>query len=417
MKKRRVVITGLGPVSPVGIGKEAFWDSLVHGRSGITEITRFDASKFPTRIAGEVKNFKPEEYMAKKSISTSGRFSHLAVAAARLAFEDSRIKLNGTDPYRIGACMGSSAIGISTIEEPIPVFFEKGVRTIHPLTLVEYTAHISTAYVQIELSIKGPVTTISSGCSTAIDAVGWAFEQVRNGKADAIVAGGSDAPLSPFSFGTFCAVRVLSKRNNEPEKASRPYDADRDGMVLSEGGAAIVVEELNHALERGATIYGEILGFASVSEAGQTVAVEMSGATVSKVIEYALKNANLNPSDIDYICAHGNSMVDYDISETKGFKLALGEHAYRIPISSIKSNMGQSLAPASGLQLCSSCLTLRDDTIPPTINYEHPDPQCDLDYVPNRARHNRVNIALINTHSVGGSHSAIIIGKLGDCER
>ena len=409
--KRRVVITGLGPVSAVGIGKEVYWDSLVNGRSGITEITRFDASKFPTRIAGEVKGFKPGEFMSKKNLSSSGRFSQLAVAAARLAFEDSRINRNGADPHRIGACMGSSAIGISIVEEPIPVFVEKGVRTIHPLTLVEYTAHITSSYVQIELGIKGPVTTISSGCSTAIDAVNWAYDQVRGGKADAIVAGASDAPLSPFSFGTFCAVRVLSKRNDAPEKASRPYDADRDGMVLSEGGSAVVVEELDHALESGATIYGEILGFASVSEAGQVVAVEMSGETVARVIKSALKNANLNPSDVDYICSHGNSMIDYDVSETNGFKLALGDRAYRIPISSVKSNMGQSLAPASGLQLIASCLILRDDIIPPTINYDRPDPRCDLDYVPNRARYNRVNVLLINTHSVGGTHSAIIIGR------
>jgi 3-oxoacyl-[acyl-carrier-protein] synthase II len=411
-KKRRVVITGLGPVSPVGIGKGAYWDSLVNGRSGITEITRFDASKFPTRIAGEVKGFKPEEFMSKKYLTTSGRFSQLAVAAARLAFEDSGIKYNGADPHRIGACMGSSAIGISIVEEPIPVFFEKGVRTIHPLTLVEYTAHIASSYVQIELAVKGPVTTISSGCSTAIDAVNWAYEQVRCGKADAIIAGASDAPLSPFSFGTFCAVRVLSKRNDEPEKASRPYDAGRDGMVLSEGGSAVVVEDLGHALERGARIYGEILGFASVSEAGQTVAVEMSGETVARVIGCALKSAHLNPTDINYICAHGNSMIDYDISETNGFKLALGDHAYRIPISSVKSNMGQSLAPASGLQLISSCLTLADGIIPPTINYESPDPKCDLDYVPNTARYNRVSTILMNAHSVGGSHSALIIGKM-----
>ena len=413
--KKRVVITGLGPVSPIGIGKDAFWNSLINGRSGITEITRFDASKYPTRIAGEVKDFRPEEYMTKNTASSAARFAQLAVAAARLAFEDARIQLNGADPYRIGACMGSSAQAVSDIlEKAIPLFFQKGLRTIHPLTCVDYTTHMATAYTQIELAIKGPVTTISSGCSTAIDAISWSYEQINNGKADIIIAGAADAPISPFGLGAFCAVRVLSKRNDEPAKASRPYDVNRDGMVLSEAGAAVVLEELNHALQRGATIYGEIVGQSSISEAGKTVVVEISGESMAKAIEIALKNANLNPGDIDYINAHGNSMIDYDISETNGFKLALGDHAYRIPVSSIKSMTGQSLAPASGLQLISSCLSLTTGIIPPTINYEHPDPKCDLDYVPNSARYNRVNRVLVNSHSVGGTHSVLILAKVDE---
>ncbi|MCX6339940.1 MAG: beta-ketoacyl-ACP synthase II [Candidatus Aureabacteria bacterium] len=406
------MITGLGPVSPVGIGKEAFWDSLVHGRSGITEVTRFDASSYPSRIAGEVKGFSPGEFMTKKTASSAARFAQLSVAAARLAFDDARIQLNGTDPYRIGVCMGSSSLGIGDVgEKHIPLFFQKGLRTISPLTCVEYTAHMATSYVPIELAIKGPITTISSGCSTAIDGVNWAWNQISKGSADMVIVGASDAPIFPFTFATFCAVRVLSKRNNDPAKASRPYDAERDGMVLSEGGAAVVLEELTHAQDRGATIYGEILGFASVSEAGQSVTVEMSGKSIAEAIARALKNANLNPCDIDYINAHGNSMIDYDISETNGFKLALGEYAYRIPISSIKSMTGQSLAPAPGLQLIASCLTLVDNVIPPTINYEHPDSRCDLDYVPNSARCNRVTTILMNSHSVGGTHSVLIIGK------
>ena len=412
--KRRVVITGLGPISPVGIGKDSFWDSLVHGRSGITEITRFDASDYPSRIAGEVKDFQPKDFMSKKTASSSARFTQLAVAAARLAFEDSGIKLNGNiDSSRIGSCLGSSTLGTGDLlEKHIPLFYQKGLKTINPYTCVNYTAHIATSVAAIELSIKGPITTVSSGCSTAIDAINWACSQIIEGKADVIIAGAADAPLFPFGFGTFCAVRVLSRRNDNPAVASRPYDAMRDGMVLSEAGAAVVLEELNHACERGATIYGEVLGFASVSEAQETVAVEMSGETIARLIGLALGNAALSPSAIDYINAHGNSMADYDLSETRGFKLALGAHAYRIPISSSKSMMGQSLAPASGLQTISSCLTLRDDIIPPTINYEFPDPDCDLDYVPNLARRNHVNIILMNSHSVGGSHSAIVIGRL-----
>lgn len=410
--RKRVVITGLGPVSPVGIGLDEYWDSLIHGRSGISEVTRFDASAFPSRIAGEVKGFKPRAYMSKKTASTAARFAQLAVAAARLAFEDAEMNLNGTDPYRIGACMGSSALAIGdVVEKQLPRFLKKGVRAVHPLTVVDFTTHMASAYVPIELAIKGPITTLSSGCSTAIDSINWAVSQISNGKADAIIAGAADASIFPFLYATFCAVRVLSGRNDDPSKACRPYDAMRDGMILAEAGSAIVCEELNHALERGATIYAEILGFASLSEAKETVLVEMSGESVAKVIELALENAGLPATAIGYINAHGNSMVDYDISETNGFKLALGKHAYRIPISSIKSMMGQSLAPASGLQIISSCLSLRDNIIPPTINYDYPDPKCDLDYVPNEARYNRVDKILMNSHSVGGTHSAIIIGR------
>lgn len=418
MKKRRVVVTGLGPVSPVGIGKKAYWDSLVHGRSGITEITRFDASKFPSRIAGEVKGFKPEEYMTKKTASAAARFAQLAVAGARLAFMDARIKFNGTDPYRVGVCMGSGAIGIGDImEKAIPNFYQKGLRTIPPLTCVDYTTHMASAYVPIELGIKGPISTISTGCCTSIDAISWAREQIVKDKADIIITGAADAPLFPFTFGTFCAIRVLSKRNDDPPGASRPYDAGRDGMVLSEGGAAVVLEELDHALERGARIYGEVLGFSSVSEGKEKVVVEMSGASIAKAIDLALKSADMAPSDIDYVSAHGNSMVDYDVSETNGFKLAFGERVYRMPISSVKSMMGQSLAPAAALQMIAACLTLRHGIIPPTINYEQPDPRCDLDYVPNVARVNRVQTILMNGHSVGGTHSVIIIGKIGDDHR
>ena len=414
--KKRVVITGLGPVSPVGIGKDEFWDSLINGRSGITEITRFDTSAYPTKIAGEVKDFRPLDFMTKKTAASAARFSQLAVAAARLAFDDAGIKLNGDiDPERVGACLGSCTQGGGDIlEKHIPLFYQKGLRTIPPRACVEFTTHIATSYVPIELSIKGPNTSISSGCSTAIDAVNWSYTQIIEGNADIIITGAADAPIFPFGVGMFCAVRVLSRQNDHPTKASRPFDARRDGLVLSEAGAAVVLEELNHALERGATIYGEILGFASVAEAKKTVAVEMSGETIARAIAAALRSANLPISAIDYINAHGNSMVDYDISETNGFKLALGDHAYRTPISSVKSMMGQSLAPASGLQMISSCLTLRDDIIPPTINYEYPDPKCDLDYVPNTARRNRVDNILMNSHSVGGSHSVIIIGRYRD---
>jgi len=407
------VVTGLGPVTCGGIGKDAFWKSLTKGKSGIDRISSFDPKEFPSQIAGEVKDFQPAEFMSGKTAASAARFAQLAVTAGRLAYEDAGISLDGSDPYRMGACMGSSAQGMGDIiEKNTLLFYNKGIKSVHPLTCVEYTTHIATAYLSIELSLRGPITTLSAGCSTALDAINWGYDQIIQGNADIILAGASDAPIFPGTYATFCAVRVLSQQNQYPTKACRPYDAKRAGLVLSEAGAAVVLEELNHALARRAMIYGEILGFASVSEAKEKVAVEISGESLAHAINLSLKSANLNASDIDYINAHGNSMVDYDISETNAFKTALGEHAYRIPITSIKSMVGQSLAPSSALQVISSCLSLQDDIIPPTINYKYPDPECDLDYVPNQARFNRVNTILMNSHSVGGTHSVLIMGRL-----
>lgn len=409
--KNRVVITGIGPVSPIGIGGEAFWHSLIKGESGITGITRFDATRYASRVAGEVQNFDPHDFMTRNGTKRAGRFSQLAVAAARLAFEDSRLQHGNFDPARMGVAFGTSALGSGDIwENTHGGYFKKGIDSISPFSNSEYTPHIATSHVCIELGSKGVNTTISSGCSTFLDAVAWGCDQIARGNADIVIAGGTDAPIFPFTFATFCAMDILTKRNSEPEKASRPYDRDGDGLVLSEGAAAVVLERYECARERGAPIYAEILAHASSSEAQNTLGVEESGESLFRAIRLALANANMN-GDIDYINAHGNSLPSYDLYETRAFKKAFGKKAYSIPISSVKSMMGHSLASAPGFQTISTCLTIKEGIIPPTVNLDHPAAECDLDYVPCRARRNRVQCALINSHSVGGTHSVLIIGN------
>lgn len=410
-RNRRVVITGLGPVSCLGLGKDNLWEGLVAGRSGIGPITHFDPTNFPCKIGGEVPDFQPADFISRNNLKNTARFTQFAVAAARLAFEDSGLNDHSGDRRRLGACMGSSALGWGDIAPgQYERFLSKGYRGINITSCAEFTTHMATTHVCGELNLKGINATISTGCSTALDAVNWAGSQIRQGTADVIVAGGTDAPLFPYMFASFCAIRVLSRRNDEPEKASRPWDALRDGIVLSEGGSAIVLEEMNHARDRGAHIYAEVLGYGSAAEAGGTLEVDRSGAAIAGAIQTALDSASLSRDSIDYINGHGCSLPEYDIGETNAIKTAFGERAYLVPVSSGKSMLGQTLAAASGYQIISSCFTIELGIIPPTINYEHADPQCDLDYVPNRYRYNRVRRIMINSHSVGGTHSVMIIG-------
>ncbi|MCX6355493.1 MAG: beta-ketoacyl-ACP synthase II [Candidatus Aureabacteria bacterium] len=408
--KKRVVITGLGPVSPIGIGKNAFWESLINGRSGITKITSFDVADYPTQIAGEVKNFNPSDFIAKGHARYAGRFSKLAVAAARIAFEDAGLSKKGIDIARIGVAFGTSSMGSGDIWVQANQSHAKGLNSISPYVNSEYTPHIATSHICIELGIKGVNTTISSGCSTSLDALAWGSDRILNGDADVIIAGGTDAPIFPLTFGTFCAMNILSTRNDRPEKASRPFDRDSDGIALSEGAAALVLESYESAIDRGAPIYAEVIAHASSSEAKSILGVEENGETLSHAIRQALAIAGLN-GDIDYINAHGNSLPSYDLYETRAFKKAFGNKAYHIPISSIKSMMGHSLASAAGFQLIATCLAIKHCIIPPTINLDHAAVECDLDYTPHQARFNRIRYALLNSHSVGGTHSVLIIGK------
>lgn len=412
MKARRVVITGLGILAPNGNGKDAYWDALIKGRSGIKKIASFDSSPFSTQIAGEVKDFNPCDYFDSKLVKRSGRFTHFGVAASKMAVSDSRIDLSTENRDRCGVCFGTTIGAENDIyESQHRRFLELGPKAVNRFTAPEFTPHVATGYICSELKITGPNSTLSSGCSTGLEVINWGFKMVRRGEVDVAVVGSSDAPIFPFAMSTFCALGILSKRNEAPEKASRPYDKGRDGMVISEGGAAVVIEELNHALERGATIYAEIVSYASTCDAQDVVRVDLSGQALVSAIEQALTFGKMRREEIDYICAHGNAIPSYDVSETNAFKTFFQKHAYKIPVSSIKSMTGQAYAAGGGFQVVATSLCLKNGFVTPTINLEMPDPLCDLDYVPLHSRRFPMDTALINSHSVGGTHAVLVLRK------
>jgi len=411
--RQRVVITGLGVVSPVGIGKDAFWDAIVQGRSGIDWIEGFDTSELYCRIAGQVRDFDPTQYMNAKEAKRAGRFSHFAVAAARLAVADAGVNLNdGIDPYQAGAVFGTSLAGNGNVaDEMYKEFTTAGPAAIEITAATQLAAHAATSHVFIELGMKGPNTTLAPGCVASIDAVNTATNILRSGQAQVMIAGGTEACVSTVGMALLCKQRVLTHHNSSPQAACRPYDYTRDGLVLSEGGGAVVLETAEHALQRGADIYAEVLGYGSATEAQHLIAADPSGHELAHAFRSALLSSKLSSSSIDYICAHGIGNRQYDIAETRAFKMVMGKHAYSVPVSSIKSSTGQSFAAGGAWQLASSCMSLQTQLLPPTINYQVPDPKCDLDYVPNVARRARVNTIMLNSHSFGGTHAALIVRR------
>ena len=411
-RRRRVVITGLGVVAPNGIGKDEFWNSLVRGSSAVDFITSFDTSPYPCKIAAEVKSFAPREFLSAKTAKTAARFSQFAIAATRLALTDSRLSISPSVARETAICYGTSVNGVGDVAD-------EAARTLHQgtgfggetLGSSQYPSHAASSYVAIEFGVTGPALSVSSNCCTGIDAIHTAASYVATGKARVALAGGCDAPLFPLSFAGFCALGALSSRANEPHRASRPYDLMRDGIVLGEGAATVVLEDLDSALNRGATIYAEILGHAAASEAIGMRKGDIQGNIMAQTLAAAIADAELTPLDIDHVNAHGSSLPDYDICDTNGFKKALGRHAYSIPIASIKSMIGQPVSAAGAIQTVCACLSIAHQIVPPTINQEVSDPKCDLDYVPNRSRPARIRNVLINGHSFGGSVSALVIGK------
>lgn len=414
MAKRRVVITGLGVVAPNGIGKDAFWKNLVAGHSAVDYISAFDASAFPCKVAAEVRDFKPEMFMEPKRARVMGRFSQFAVAAARLAVEDAQLPREQL--AQTGVCIGTATQGTSDLGESYHrKFLQNGWKSIDAHVGLELTAHAATANVQAELGLCGPSMTIASACCTGIDSIEWGVDRVRSGQLDIVLAGAADAPLSGFLFGMFLANGYLSTWGGHPSKASRPYDALRSGLVLSEGGAVVALEELDHAVNRGANIYGEISGYANVSESWHRRSDERYATALERAIEITLRASSLEALELDYICSHGNSTKLDDQAEARAHRAALGPAAYSIPISSIKSMIGQPFAASGLMQALATVLALKHQVIPPTINYDFPDPECDLDYVPNHARVARIRHALFHAHSLGGhlpgSHSAMVLRK------
>ena len=408
---RRVVITGMGVVAPNGIGVDNFWDSLVHGRSGVRKITHFDASSYPSQIAAEVPDFDPSDYMDYKLTKRLGRFAQFALAASQMAVEDSFIDFNREDPYRMGVFIGT-AIGGGDISEHLhTVFMEKGMKRIPPYIVFSISTHSASGAISCELGLKGLNNTVSAGCNSGLDACYLAYNSIQLGDADLILVGAAEAPITPYIFAIFCASGYMSRCNNDPKRAVKPYDIDSDGLVLGEGGAVLIMEELEHALKRNAKIYGEVLGYGAANDAFDLFGANTDGTTAAICFKLALANAQLKPENIDYINAHGNAYQQYDICETDAIKEAFGEYAYQIPISSLKPVTGQSLSPTGIFQVIACILAMRNDIIPPTINLLNPHPQCDLNYVPNRFIKHEVSIAAMNAHGFGGRHTVLIVGK------
>jgi 3-oxoacyl-[acyl-carrier-protein] synthase II len=410
--RRRVAITGLGVIAPNGIGKHDFWNNLLAGHSAVDFIQSFDPSPFPCKIAAEVKSFVPRDFLSARNSKTAARFSQFAVAATRLALTDSKLSMSPSLASETAICYGTSVNGVGDVadEAARALYRGAGVGAMKPWAVLEYPSHAASSYLAIEFGITGPAVSVSSNCCTGIDAIHTAASYVATGRAKVAVAGGCDAPLFPLSFAAFCALGALSSRAKEPHKASRPYDLMRDGIVLGEGAATVILEDLEAAIDRGATIYAEVLGHAAASEALGMRKGDLEGTIMARTLAAAIADAHLAPSDIDHINAHGSSLPDYDVCDTNGFKKALGRHAYSIPVVSIKSMIGQPVSAAGALQTVCACLSIAHQIVPPTINQEVPDPRCDLDYVPNRARPSRIRTVLINGHSFGGSVSALVIG-------
>lgn len=406
--RRRVVVTGLGMVTPLGTGVEKNWEAVCAGKSGIGAISKFDASEFPSQIAGEVLDFRSEDFMDKQQVRRFDIFVHYAVASAKMAMEDSKLKIDASNRDRVGCLTGSGLGGLSMLEHYHKILLEKGPRRISPFFIPGMIANMAPGQIAIEFGAKGPNISIETACAASCHAIGEAFRLIREGIADAMITGGAEAVVTPLALGGFCSMRALSTRNDEPEKASRPFEMDRDGFVMGEGAGILILEELNQALERGAHIYGEVVGYGLSGDAYHVSAPEPDGGGAISCMSMAIRDAGLKPEDVDYINAHGTSTKLNDESECKAVKAVFGEHAYKLAISSTKSMTGHLLGGAGGIEAIYTVLTLKKGIIPPTINYETPDPACDLDYVPNVAREAKVRVGMSNSFGFGGTNACLI---------
>lgn len=406
METKRVVVTGLGLVTPNGIGKENFWQNLLAGKSGIGKITRFDTEDFPAKIAGEVKDFDPSKYMDKKEAKRMDQFSQFAVAASRMALEDAGLKVGDYDPFRAGAVIGSGIGGIDTLEKQHEILLDKGVKRISPFMVPMMIVNMASAQVGINFNLKGPNFSTVTACAAATNALGEAFRTIKMGAADLMLAGGSESSITPLSVAGFCAMRALSTRNDDPQAASRPFSADRDGFVMAEGSGILLLESLDHALARGAKIYAEFVGYGATCDASHITAPAENGEGAARAMQAALDEAGLSPEDIDYINAHGTSTDLNDKYETMAIKTIFGKRD-DLAISSTKSMTGHLLGAAGGIEAAVIALAIKEGQIPPTINLNNPDPDCDLDYVPNFKREKKVRAALSNSLGFGGHNASI----------
>jgi len=406
--KHRVVVTGIAPISPVGIGKDRFWDNLLHGKSGISTITRFDASDLPTRIAGEVQEFNPNDYFERKESRRLDRFTQFAVAGARMAVEDAQLNLSDEDSTQVGVIFGSGIGGMETFEQQAKVLAERGPQRVSPLFVPMMIGNMAAGQISITLGLKGPNFTVVNACATGTNAVGEAFKLLQRGGAEVVVTGGTEASVTKLAFAGFCSMRAMTTYNDEPEKASRPFDKTRNGFVLGEGAGVLILETLEHAQDRGATIYAEVVGYGCTADAHHITAPSPEGDGAAGAMEIALKDANLFPEDVDYINAHGTATELNDQLETMAIKRVFKGHAYKVAISSTKSMTGHLLGAAGAIEAIVMAMSIQKNKVPPTINLHEPDPDCDLDYVPNQAREMDVNITLSNSLGFGGHNATIV---------
>ena len=409
--KRRVVITGMGMVSPLGTGVEKTWQALIQGKSGVARITKFDPTGFDTQIAAEVKDFVPENFLDKKDLKRMDIFIQYAVAAAAMALEDSQLKITPAIADRVGVVVGAGLGGLTTIESFHKVLLEKGPSRISPFFIPMLIVNEAPGQISMRFGAKGPNTSVVTACATGNHNIGDAWRIIQREDADAVIAGGVEATITPLAVSGFNAMKALSTRNQEPEKASRPFDKDRDGFVIGEGCGILILEELNQALNRGAKIYAEIIGYGLTGDAYHITAPAPDGEGAARCMAMALKNAGIAPAEVDYVNAHGTSTYYNDIYETVAVKTVFKEHAKKLAISSTKSMIGHLLGGAGGVESIFTILTLYRGIIPPTINYQTPDPECDLDYVPNVARKAEVRIALCNSFGFGGTNAVLAFKK------
>jgi 3-oxoacyl-[acyl-carrier-protein] synthase II len=407
--KRRVVVTGLGVIAPNGIGKDEFWNSLRTGKSGIKRISRFDSSGYPCQVAGEVDNFDPTDYMEPKTSRRMDRFSHFALSCAKMAMDDAGLEIREKDNGKIGVVSGSALGGMPYAESQHAIFLEKGLKRIDPLLAIKLFPGESASRISIEFNIKGPVYTLSTACAAGADAIGLGLSMIQNGTIDAAIVGGAEAPLAPMTFGAFCNVGALTKANYDPQKACKPFDIERDGFIMSEGAGFLIIEELGRAINRNAPIYVELMGYGASSDAYHMTRNNPDGDEAVKAIKVALHEAGIDPESIEYVNAHGSATLLNDEVETIIIKKVFDNYAYKLPISSTKSMTGHALGAAGAIELIASILTIKSKFIPPTINYKHPDPQCDLDYVPNEGIEKSVQTVLSNSFAFGARNAAVVI--------
>lgn len=411
MEQRRVVVTGMGCITPLALDVEEYWTALRNGVSGVGRITHFDTTEYTTSIAAEVKDFDPEQYMDRKDARRMDRFVQFSVAASKLAIQDSGLEITDANASRVGVLIGSGIGGTSTWEEQHKTLIEKGPRRVSPFFVPMLISDMASGMVSILFGAKGPNLAVVTACATATHAIGMAARIIQRGEADVMIAGGSEAAITPMAVAGFCAARALSTRNDDPEGASRPFDLNRDGFVMGEGAGTMIVEALDHALARGAKIWGEIIGFGMSGDAYHITAPAPGGEGAVSSMSSALSDAGIRPEDVDYINAHGTSTAENDRTETSAVKTVFGDHAYKIPVSSTKSMTGHLLGAAGAVEGIACLCAIRDGIIPPTINYETPDPECDLDYVPNTAREADVRIAMSNSFGFGGHNATLLFAK------